>query len=184
MESSILVGGALASLAIKSYGCLGKSKNKKWNKVHLACLVMSKSTGKTRLCEKLKGYSKLILVDINESLQSGEKQNEADALIEAKEYVDGLKKKLKEYKLVLLCDSIDQAKFLGIPDENTIVATPSNRLFNTILETRLSVADKEILETSRMELISNTDRDTLNVFDSFETLYSTIKTAFKLQNKF
>lgn len=188
METGLIIGSGLASLAsvaVKSVGCWGKSKQKKWNKVNIASIVMSKKTGKSSLARNLKGHSKLLLVDVSECVDTeNNNKSDADYLIKSKEYVDNLKSKLKDYKLVLLCSTIDEAKYYGVPEDNICVITPSNTLFDNICLTVKDPAVIEEMKTKRLELISGTDRDLLNIFKDYDSLYNTIISSFKLQNKF
>ena len=183
LESGLLIGGVLASAGIKAYGCFG-SKVKKWNKSNLTAIVMSKGTGKTTLANSLRGYAKLVIVDIDSGIEKREDENEADHLIRARQYVSGLKKELKDYKLVLMCDTMDQADFLGIPKDNIAVLTPTDKLFDELLSKCETANEVKSLRAKRMDMISSCDREILNIFNTYESLYETIKVSFKLKNKF
>lgn len=184
LESGLILGGVLASAGVKAYGCFGNSKLRNWNKLNLTAIVMSKGTGKTTLASNLKGYAKLVIIDIDSGIEHIENENEADHLIRARNYVTSLKKELKDYKLVLMCDSMDQAEFLGIPKDNIAVLTPTEKLFGEILDGCTSAEQITDLKKARMDLISSCDREILNVFDTYDSLYNIIRTSFKLKNKF
>lgn len=185
LETGLVLGGVLASAGIRAYGCFGK-KNKltRWDKTNLAAIVMSKGTGKTTLANSLKGYSKMVIVDIDSGIERVENENEADHLIRARDYVNNLKKELKDYKLVLMCDSVESAEFLGIPIDNVAVLTPNEKLFGELLANQPNAEKVKELQLGRMELISSCDREILNVFNSYDNLYQIIRTSFKLKNKF
>jgi hypothetical protein len=185
LETGLVLGGVLASAGVRAYSCFGTSnKIKNWEKTHVSSIVMSKGTGKSTLVKQLGGYSKLFIIDIDKHLGTQENENEVDRLIRAKDYVEKTKKELKDYKLILMCDSLDQAEFLGIPPENTAVLTPNDKLFGELLQTIQGTQTERDMVKARMELISACDREILNVYPSFESLYSTIKAAFGLKNKF
>jgi len=184
LETGLIIGSVLASAGVKAYGCFGKSKMTKWNKSNLTAIVMSKGTGKSTLVQNLGGYSKLFIIDIDNSVEEKLHENLADRMIRVRKYVDQTKKELKDYKLILMCDSIDQTEFLGIPKDNVAVLTPNDKLFGELLENFHGTEKAKNMVKARMELISCCDREILNVFSSFEGLYSVIKSSFKLKNKF
>jgi NAD(P)H-hydrate repair Nnr-like enzyme with NAD(P)H-hydrate dehydratase domain len=185
LETGLVLGGVLASAGVRAYGCFGRAnKAKNWEKTNVAAIVMSKGTGKSTLVKNLGGYTKLFIIDIDNHLGAQDNENEADRLIRAKNYVETIKKDLKDYKLVLMCDSMDQAEFLGIQAENTAVLTPNDKLFGELIQDIQGTQKARDMVKARMELISACDREILNVYPSFDTLYNVIKAAFGLKNKF
>lgn len=185
MENALILGAGLVSIGAKTaYSCFGKSKKKKWSKIRFGAIVMSCMTGKSTLANKLKADSGVYLIDVGQSVAvDGDTNADINYLMKAKEYVDKVKKDLKDYKLILICSSIGEAKYLGVDESNIAVLTPSNSLFKSICEGR-NTANVAEMERKRMELISACSEDVLNIFDSYDTLYSVIRTTFKLRNKF
>jgi hypothetical protein len=185
LESGLMLGGALVSLGVKSsYNCWKNGRAKKFKAVKFGAVVMSCKTGKSRMCEKLKGNNKVLLVDVGESVEreNGVNSN-VNYLVKAKEYVNKLRKDLKDHSLLLVVSSIDEAKFLGVEDKAIVCLTPSNDLFRRITE-NVPAAELRKVEADRLDLISSCGQDLLNIFDSFDNLYNVIRTTFKLSNKF
>ena len=185
LESGLMLGGALVSLGVKSsYNCWKNGRAKKFKAVKFGAVVMSCKTGKSRMCEKLKGNNKVLLVDVGESVEreNGVNSN-VNYLVKAKEYVNKLRKDLKNHSLLLIVSSISEAQFLGVEDKAIVCLTPSNDLFRKITE-NVPAAELKKVEADRMDLISSCGQDLLNIFDSFDNLYNVIRTTFKLKNKF
>jgi orotidine-5'-phosphate decarboxylase len=185
METGIMLGAGLVSIGAKTaYNCFGKSKKKKWSKIRFGAIVMSCMTGKSTLCKQLRAESGVYLIDVSQSVAvDGDTNADVNYLMKAKEYVDKIKNEMKEFKLILVCSSIQEAQYLGVDVNNIAVVTPSNKLFNTICEGR-NPENVEEMSRKRMELISACGEDVLNIFDSYESLYALIKSVFKLKQKF
>lgn len=185
VQTGIMLGAGLVSIGAKSaYQCFGRHRAKKWAKIKFGAIVMSCSTGKTTLCAKLRGNNDVLLVDVSQGVEvDGDTNANINYLIKAKEYVDKIKKDLKNYQLILVCSSINEAKYLGVDNANIAVLTPSNSLFKELCSGRTSDQIAK-MERERMELISACGEDVLNIFDSYESLYAVIRSTFKLKNKF
>ena len=187
--SSMLVASTfgLVSLAVKTgFNCYGKSKKqKKLFKMRISSLIMSRSTGKTLLKKKLNSVSSdLDIVDMDEVIES---VDSLDYLKKSKEYVDMLLKTFPKKRFLLLLSTKAENDFLNIPVSQSFVVCPDTKLFNEILgdmDPLLQKVKKDEVERSRLELIKNTSSDKLNIYDSFDSLYNTIKTVYKLQPTF
>ena len=187
LHSGLTMIGGLMSLGV--YGCSmwGKRKQKDLKKKKLCALVLSKGTGKSRLKQKLEGFvsSNLTIVDVNDSVKVHSSSNsELEYIQKAKEYVKNLLVSFPKKQFLLLCSTVDEARELGVHDGLTFICTPTNELFNEILSNLSPSADKTIMEKARMSLISEADVSQLNIFSSFDELYSVIKTVYKLKNSF
>lgn len=168
-----------------SKSCFG-SKKRKIHREKLCALIMSKGTGKSRLKNSLNSKAKgLYIVDLGEEVEHH--ANELQLLINKKEYVDKLSNAFPEARLLILCESMAEAKYIGVTDETIFVCTPSNKLFDTIIGTTTPSTDGakvELMKKERVSLIRDTDRDSLNIFDSFADLYNVIRTVYRLQSTF
>ncbi len=112
-----------------------------------------------------------------------------ERLSNGKEYVEGLINRFPEKRFLLLLSTTEQSKDFGVDKLNTFVVCPSIKLFETLKgNIDLSIAgNKERvmeMERERLSLISKTDPDLLNTFDSFDELYQVIKTVYKLKSSF
>jgi adenylate kinase family enzyme len=185
VETGLMLGGAISSIAVQGYGCwTRKRKRKKWEKEKLSACIMSEGCGKSTLAKFLKGDSKLMIIDVSDAIpRESSHFSEADYLMKSKEYIDDMKAKLPQYKLLLLVSSVDEAKHYGVKEENICCLTPSTKCFNDIIK-GVTAAKAESMQRSRLELISSCERDQLNVFDTFESLYENIRLAYKLKNNF
>lgn len=181
---AVSLGMGIVSLGYYGVSCLGKRRKAKLSKMKLSAIVMSKHTGKSSLCQFLTGHDKMKVIDVSDSIKYKENSNaDVEYLMEAKEYVNKVKKELPQYQLVLLCDTIEQAKFLEVPDTNIIPFTPSQSLFSeTVLKGLATNEIKEIVK-QRLELISQSAPDRINVFNSYDELYGALKAAYKLRNR-
>lgn len=184
-ETGLMLASGLVSLGIYGVSCLGKRNKVKLDKMKYSAIVMSKHTGKSSLCGFLTGHDKMKVIDVSDSIKYKAGSNsDVEYLMEAKEYVEKVKKELPTYKLVLLCDTIEQAKFLlgkGL-ETNILPFTPSQGLFCDVLKGLNAVEITEITK-QRLELISQSAPDRINVFNSFDELYSSLKGAYKLKNQ-
>jgi hypothetical protein len=70
-----------------------------------------------------------------------------------------------------------------VSEESSFVVTPCISLFNTILKD-LSLSKKLEVEKARLALIKDTSSDKLNIFESYNELYSILKQLYKLQSTF
>lgn len=185
VETGLMLGGAISSIAVQGYSCwTRKRKQKKWEKQRLSACVMSEGCGKSTLAKSLKGDSKLMIIDVSDAVPREDSHvSDADYLMKSKEYVDNMISKLPQYKLLLLVSSVDEALHLGVKEENIACLTPSTKCFNGILK-NVPTAKQESMRRSRLELISSCERDQLNVFDTFDSLYENIRLAYKLKNNF
>ncbi len=186
MESnSLLLAGGLVSLAFKGgMGCLNRHrKMKKLCKVKLSSLILSKGTGKTQLKKHLQSLtSDLIIVDMNEAIKVS--TDSLDFLMKGKEYIQDLLKKFPKKKFLLLVQSKEQSEYFGVPTENSYVITPCIELFNNILGDIEDKAKRLEVEKERLALIKDTDTDRLNIFETFDELYSVLKRIYNLQSTF
>lgn len=184
--NSLILAGGLVSLAIRGgVGCFNKKqKIKALSKVKLSSLILSKGTGKTNLKEKLQSLtSDLIIVDMNEAIKDF--NDELDFLQKGKEYVDNLLKKFVKKRFLLLVNSKNESEYFGVSKSNSFVVCPSIKLFNKILGDCDEGKEKRLeIEKQRLHLIKDTDTDQLNIFESFDNLYETLKRIYKLQSTF
>jgi len=184
-QSGLLLAGGLASLAVQgSVGCINRRRKKKLYKTRLSSLILSKGTGKTRLKNHLNALSSdLIIVDMNEAIH--DYTDELDFMKKGKFYVDDLIKQFKKKKFLLLLENKEQSEYFGVEADNSFVITPCTKLFkNLILDNIEDEDDKASVERGRLSLIKDTDRDRLNVFESFEELYVLLKRLYQLQSIF
>ena len=193
-EAAISMSLGLVSLAgARAYGCWSKRRKRlDLEKARVSALVLSRGTGKSQMCEHLQGNSGLRVIDVSDAIDrlSKNKSNvdvalpisEVEHLMFAKEYVANVKKSMPNYKLVLLCNSIEEALYLDVPKENLVVCTPSQELLKTIQRGN-EAGESKIVERERLDLISKCDGDKINVFTSYVELYNTIKSTYQLRSK-
>ena len=183
LNSSMMVGGALASIAVQGYSCwTRRKKHTKWDRAPLTACVMSCGSGKSTLAKSLKGDSKLLIIDVDEALPRTNK-GEAEYLMQSKKHIDDMVQSLPKHKFLLLVNSVEEALHYGVKEQNIMCVCPSNKLFNTLCG-GLTTDKMDQMQRSRLELVSSCEKDLLNVFDSFEELYQGIRTAFKLKSNF
>lgn len=197
MESSAAVSLGLGLVSVAgtgAYNCFRRRQQRlELEKARVSALVLSAGTGKSCLCEHLGGFSGLKVIDVSDAvdrkllanskhLEQPDKASDVEYLIHAKEYVENVKKSLPKYKLVLLCNSLEEARYLGVLEVNMVVCTPSQALLDLILKGKdLDVRERVVKE--RLELISQCDGDKINVFTSYDDLYAVIKASYKLRSK-
>ena len=190
MESNLVLAGGLASLALRG-GVMCYNKRKKARKLYktrLSSLIMSKHTGKSQLKAHLQSLSsELVIVDLNEVVDSS--VDKLKHLSEAKVYVDGVLKQFPKKRFLLLLSSIEESEYLNVDSSNTFVVCPSISLFEKIKgDLDMSIPENKlkmnVLEKERLGLIRDTGSDLLNIYNSFDELYSVIKTVYKLQSTF
>lgn len=202
----------LASLAGRqAVGCWRSRQRKlKLEKQLESALVLSCGTGKTRLCETLEGHGDVKVLDLKELVNrrvhaskvanvggaaagvlavsdvkvSVHEPSDIERMIAAKEIYDTIKSSLPNYKLVVVCDTIEEAKYLGIPEESTIVCTPCEKLFTEQILKGKTLEERELIVKKRLQLISRCSEEVINKFSSFDELYGVIKTAYKLTTSF
>ena len=185
LEQGLMLGSLVSFGLQSSYKCWKKGKAKKFKAVKFGAIVMSKKTGKSQLCEALKGNDKVKLVDVGESVPREDGVNsEVNYLVEAKKYVENLRASLKGHSLLLVCSSIQEAQYLDVANECILVLTPCNKLFKANLRAINDDAERLKCEKERLELISACGHDLLNIFSSYDELYSVIKATFKLKSRF
>lgn len=176
----------LVSLSVsQGYLCWSNSRKKaKLAKMRVSALVMSKATGKSTLCEHLQGHKDLKVIDVSDSVERDQTKNaEVEYLIHAKEYVERVKKELPDYKLVLLCNSVQEAKFLKVPDECIVCLTPTQALLNETCLKSKTMDEINKIVAERMELVSQCSPDRINVFGTYDELYGLVKASYKLRNR-
>ena len=184
MENSMLLAGGLISIAGHGYSCYNRRKKKqKLYKTKLSSLIMSKGIGKTTLKQSLSSLkSELIIVDLNQVIK--EHNDHLEFLQKAKEYVDNLLKQFKDKKFLILCSSQEESKYVGVDILNTFVVCPNIQLMRQILTKCTDQLKKHDVEKEHLKVIRETDKDRLNIFSSYDELYSIIKNEYKLQSSF
>ena len=183
-SNGLLLETGLASLAIRgSVSCFNhRKKLKNLCKIKLSSLILSKGTGKTMLKEHLQSLSSdLIIVDMNEAITDS--KDELDFLKKGQEYIDDLLKRFSKKRFLLLIENREQSTFFRVSEESSFVVTPCISLLNTILKD-LSLSKKLEVEKARLALIKDTSSDKLNIFESYNELYSILKQLYKLQSTF
>lgn len=201
-EMVILGAASIASLAGREIvGCFSRRHRKlKLERSLESALILSKGTGKSKLCSALEGHANMKVIDlmaiVDRKLKAGVAgnvvlvksgdtgANDLERMIEAKKIYDELRKSLPKYKLVVVCDTIEEARYLGIADENIIVCTPCERLFTEMILKGKEIREREDIIMKRLHLISQCDGEVINKFNTFDELYSVIKGAYKLSSKF
>ena len=190
METNMILASGLASLAIKgSISCYNRQKKiRKLYKTRLSSLIIPKGCGKSQLKKHLQSLSSnLVIVDLNDVIM--EAKDGLEYLAVAKEYVDGKLNQFPKKRFLLLLSTREESEYLNVDGANSFVVCPSNKLFSKIIgdidvSIPTSLEKKDTLEKTRLELIRDTDREQLNIFDSFDELYSVIKTVYKLSSTF
>jgi len=184
----LIMASGLASLAVQGVGCYSrKRKASKLYKMKLSSLIMSKGCGKTQLKDSLASLaSDLVIVDMNTAVLGTDR---LDYLKKGKEYVDDLLKKFPKKKFLLLLSSKEESDYFGVDKLNSFIICPSIDLFRSILgDIDVSLpgnrAKVHLMEKERLSLIKDTDSEQLNIFSTFDELYSVIKTVYKLQSSF
>ena len=187
--NSIIMAGGLMSLGVRAgMGCWKRQqKAKKLHKQKLSSLIISKGCGKTQLKKSLESLSSdLVIVDMNEAIKGND---DLEKLVNGKAYIDSLLAKFPKKKFLLLLSTKEESEYFGVDILNTFVVCPSIKLFESLKgNIDLSVAGNadmvNEMEKARLALIRDTDTDNLNIFGSFDELYSVIKTVYKLQSTF
>jgi len=187
-SNSIVLAGGLMSLAVRGgIGCYNKRKRiKKLHKQKLSSLIMSKGCGKSQLKKSLQSLSSdLVIVDMDDAISG---RDELERLANGKEYIDGLIVKFPKKRFLLLLPTRDESDYYGVDKDNAFVVCPSIKIFEQLKgNIDVSVLGSDVInemEKARLALIRETETEQLNIFDSFEELYSVIKTVYKLQSTF
>lgn len=187
MESNTMIIAGLASLAVRGgVGCYNRrQKAKKIYKQKLSSLVMSKGCGKSQLKNTLASLSSdLVIVDMNEATSG---KDELERLVNGKDYIDSLLVKFPKKRFLLLLSSKEESQYFGVDKLNTFVVCPSIKLFEQLkgnIDMTVNAGKIHEMEKARLALIRDTDTENLNIFDSFDELYSVIKSVYKLQPQF
>jgi len=187
--NSLILAGGLMSLAVRGgVGCYNRQKKaKKLHKQKLSSLIMSKGCGKTQLKKSLESLSSdLVIVDMNEAISGND---DLEKLANGKSYIDSLLAKFPKKKFLLLLSTKEESEYYGVDKSNSFVVCPSIKLFNVLkgnIDASIAGGADLIneMEKARLSLVRDTDPDNLNIFSSFDELYSVIKTVYKLQSTF
>lgn len=183
-EASILIATGLISVVGHSISCYGRRRKNKLYKQRLSSLIMSKGTGKSTLKRSLSAMkSDLIIVDVNEVVKA---TDELEFLEKGKDYIDNLLKKFRDKKFLILCSNLNESKYFGCDDKFTFTCVPSLKLIEKIKGMTQSTTENNAtnIHTDYLKLIRETDKDRLNIYSSFDNLYTVIKTEYKLQSNF
>ena len=191
MDGNMILATGLASLALKG-GVMCYNKNKKAKKLYktkLSSLIIPMGCGKSALKKHLQSLSSsLVIIDLNSVIEF-EGVDNLEYMANAKKYVDGILKQFPKKRFLLLLSTREESEYLGVDATNSFVVCPSIELFEKIKGDIDPVTDnglqkKNELEKARLGLIRETDSEMLNIFSSFDELYSVIKTVYKLQSTF
>ncbi len=177
------------SLGVRAgMGCYHRQKKaKNLHKQKLSSLIISKGCGKTQLKKSLESLSSdLVIVDMNEAITG---KDDLEKKINGKEYIDCLLAKFPKKKFLLLVSNQGDSEHYGVHKSNCFAVCPSIKLFNQLkgnVDTSVAGGLELIneMEKSMLNLIKHTDKDKLNIFDTFDELYSVIKKVYKLQSTF
>ena len=182
-ELTLALASGLVSVGYYSYlSCFGK--NRKLKNERLCSIVMSIGTGKSRLKHALSISKGLKIVDIEEEVQQD--SNKLSYLVKCKNYIKMLLKEFPKTKFLILCSSQEQSSYFGVKNYNVFVITPSRLVFQRLID-NLTPSQEQLkirMEIDRLELIKATNEEQLNIFDSYNDLYTIIKQAYKLQSSF
>ena len=183
-ELSIALVSGLVSVGYYGYlSCFGKKRKLKDER--LCSIVMSTGTGKSMLKHALNSISKgLHIVDVDEEVEAD--NNKLNYLVKCKNYIKMLLKEFPKTKFLILCSSQEQSTYFGVKNYNLFIVTPNMSIFNKILNnlTPSQQEKKMKMEVDRLQLIKETNEEQLNIFDSYNDLYTIIKQAYKLQSSF
>ena len=183
-ELSIALASGLVSVGYYGYlSCFGKKRKLKNERI--CSIVMSTGTGKSRLKHALNAISKgLQIVDVDEEVEQD--SNKLNYLVKCKNYIKMLLKEFPKTKFLILCSSQEQSSYFGVKNYNVFVVTPSRLVFQRLID-NLTPSQEQLktkMEIDRLELIKATNEEKLNIFASFNDLYTIIKQAYKLQSSF
>jgi len=184
-ELTLAITSGLVSVGYYSYlSCFGKKR--KLKNERLCSIIMSTGTGKSRLKHALNSISKgLQIVDVDEEVEQQD-NNKLNYLVKCKKYIKMLLKEFPKTKFLILCSSQEQSTYFGVKNYNLFIVTPNMSIFNKILNnlTPSQQEKKMKMEVDRLQLIKETNEEQLNIFDSYNDLYTIIKQAYKLQSSF
>lgn len=180
----LLVGGLISAGVHTGVFCNNRRKKNKLYKNKLSSLIISKGCGKTTLKKSLSSLkSDLVIIDLNEVIKTNN-NDRLEFLEKAKIYVDNILKLFKTKRFLILCSSHDESNFLNVSKLFTFTVCPSNNLLKQIMGDCTDEDKRNDIQKKYLELIRETDQDKLNVFSSFNELYTVIKKEYKLQSNF
>ena len=181
-ELTIALASGLVSVGYYGYlSCFGKKR--KLKNERLCSIVMSTGTGKSMLKHALSISKGLKILDIEEEVEAD--NNKLNYLVKCKNYIKMLLTEFPKTKFLILCSSKEQSSYFGVKNYNVFVVTPDRLLFQKLLILTPSQEDKRLkMEIDRLQLIKETNEEQLNIFASYNDLYTIIKQAYKLQSSF
>lgn len=153
--------------------------------------------GKSQLVKNLQAHQKdMKLIDLEEQVKLEISKEENDKLQElksrgeiqtysqkfkvlSKTYVESLRKNFPKEKFILVASDMDILVYCGVKKRNIVSFVPSNMFWKQISESIEDGSLKAVYETARQNLIIN--NKSLNVFSTFEELYSVASRLFGLK---
>jgi len=158
-----------------------KLKNNK-----LKGIVLPPSTGKTFLSSNFNVDKYTTLLDIETSTRLSLSEIELKQLdqlrdsgqissynsmfyIKCKEYLKNQKKAFKRNVFIVISSDRSLLKFIGINPSNILVFSPTNEFFEKIC-VNLDETKKSVATSARQNLLLETRKENLNVFNSFQEL--------------